>query len=199
MERGLALKVEHLSVSYGKTPVLWDVNFSVPSGQLVGILGPNGAGKSTFLKAIIGLLKPLSGHVEFFGESYKKIKRLISYISVSDVVCMGAYGKKGLFGRINEADRILTEKALKQVGLESLADRQISELSGGQQQKVFIARALVQQADIYLMDEPFAGIDMATEKAIMTILQELKKLKNDGLITEEVYEQRQTAILKESN
>ena len=186
METRLALKVEHLSVSYGKTPVLWDINLSVPSGQIIGILGPNGAGKSSLLKALVGLLKPLSGHVEFLGESYKKNKGKIAYVpqrsavdwdfpvSVFDVVCMGCYGKKGLFRRIKKEDRELTEKALKQVGLESLANRQISELSGGQQQKVFIARALVQQAEIYLMDEPFAGIDMSTEKTIMTILRELK-------------------------
>lgn len=186
MEKKLALKVEHLSVSYGKTSVLWDINLSIPSGRLVGVLGPNGAGKSTLLKALTGFLCPVSGSVEFLGASYKKNKQLIAYVpqrttvdwdfpvSVFDVVCMGCYGRKGLFGRITKEDRALTEKALKQVGLESLADRQINELSGGQQQKVFIARSLVQQAEIYLMDEPFAGIDVATEKTIMGILEELR-------------------------
>jgi manganese/zinc/iron transport system ATP- binding protein len=187
MKDAKALIVEQLSVNYDKTPVLWDLNFSIPKGKLVGIIGPNGAGKSTLLKALLGIIKPLSGKIEFLGEPYKKVHKRIAYvpqrtsvdwdfpITVIDVVLMGHYGRKGIFGRIKPSDRETAFRALRAVGLEAFADRQIGELSGGQQQKVFLARALVQDAEVYLMDEPFAGVDMATEKVIISILDELKK------------------------
>ncbi len=189
MEEKVALKVDHLSVNYDTRSVLSDVSFSIPRGSLVGILGPNGAGKSTLLKALLGLVKPLSGDISFFGSSYKKMRRFIAYVpqrtmvdwdfpvSVLDVVLMGAYIRRGLFKRIKPEDRALAKKALLEVGLDALADRQISELSGGQQQKVFIARALIQQTEMYLMDEPFAGVDMTTEKVLIDILKGLQKDK----------------------
>lgn len=187
MEReDLALKIEQLSVVYDTSAVLWQVDVSIPKGKLVGVLGPNGAGKSTFLKAITGLIKPLSGHITCLGKPYSDVRHLVAYVpqrtsvdwdfpvSVFDVVSMGCFGRKGLFRKITKEDRNLVEKALFDLGLSSLADRQIKELSGGQQQKVFLARALVQQAEVYLMDEPFAGVDLATEKVIMAMLQELR-------------------------
>ncbi len=189
MEGQFALKVDHLSVNYDTRRVLSDVSFSVPRGSLVGILGPNGAGKSTLLKALLGLVKPLSGDISFFGSSYKKMRRSIAYVpqrtmvdwdfpvSVLDVVLMGSYMRRGLFKKITPEDRALANKALLKVGLDSLADRQISELSGGQQQKVFIARALVQKTEMYLMDEPFAGVDMATEKVLIDVLKGLQSEK----------------------
>ncbi|HSX04775.1 MAG TPA: metal ABC transporter ATP-binding protein [Rhabdochlamydiaceae bacterium] len=182
-----ALKVEYLSVNYDKTPILWEVGFEIPAGQLVGIIGPNGAGKSTLLKALLGMVAPIAGKVEFFGKPLKKVKKQIAYvpqrtsvdwdfpITVREVVLMGRYHKLGLFKWASKEDKKAAVKALEMVGMEPFASRQISELSGGQQQRVFIARALAQDADIYFMDEPFAGVDMATEKAMILLLNELKK------------------------
>ena len=175
-----AVKVENLTVHYDKTPVLWEIDFELPHGVLVGILGPNGAGKSTLLKTLLGSMKPISGSF-VFGTS-KKVAYIPQRASVDwnfpiqvlDVVLMGRYGKLGLFKWIRKEDKEAAKKALEQVGMQSFAMRQISELSGGQQQRVFLARALMQDADIYLMDEPFSGIDAATEKALVDILAELK-------------------------
>ncbi len=185
-EKKIALKVEQLSVNYDKTPVLWDVHCEIPEGKLVGIVGPNGAGKSTFLKTLLGMARPLSGRIEFFGQPYKKVRQRIAYvpqrssvdwdfpITAYEVVLMGRYGKLGLFKWSKAADREAARCALEMVGMLPFADRQISQLSGGQQQRLFIARALLQDADLYLMDEPFAGVDMATEKAIIALMDKLK-------------------------
>lgn len=183
------LKVEYLSVSYDNTSVLWEIAFEFSEGKLVGIIGPNGAGKSTLLKALLGMVKTISGKVEFFGLPLKKMKGRIAYvpqrssvdwdfpITVLEVVLMGRYHKLGLFKWSSKKDRMAALAALEKVGMSAFADRQISALSGGQQQRVFIARALVQEADIYFMDEPFAGVDMASE---ITMIQILKQLKNEG-------------------
>lgn len=182
----LALQAYQLSVNYDKTPVLWDISLGIPSGVLAGIVGPNGAGKSTFIKTALGLVPPISGKIEFFGQSLKEARRRIAYvpqrgsvdwdfpITVRDLVVMGRYGSLGLFQWPRTADWVAADHALEAVGMKPYANRQISQLSGGQQQRVFIARALVQEADIYFMDEPFAGVDMATEAAIMKVLQHLK-------------------------
>ena len=181
-----ALQVHQLSVNYDKTPVLWDITLSVPSGNLVGIIGPNGAGKSTFIKAAMGLIPTISGKVDFFGKSLKEVRSHIAYvpqretvdwdfpITVRDLVLMGRYGTLGLFRWPRQADWAAADHYLDIVGMLQYKDRQISQLSGGQQQRVFIARALLQEADIYFMDEPFSGIDLATETIIMNILRELK-------------------------
>jgi manganese/zinc/iron transport system ATP- binding protein len=185
-QKHFAIEVEQLSVNYDKTPVLWDVHCQIPEGKFVGIIGPNGAGKSTFLKALLGMNKPLSGRMEFFGQPYKKVRHRIAYvpqrstvdwdfpITAFEVVLMGRYGKLGCFKWPKAADRQATLHALEMVGMSAFAHRQISQLSGGQQQRLFIARALLQDADLYLMDEPFAGVDMATEKAIIGLLDKLK-------------------------
>lgn len=182
----IALKVDELCVNYDKTPVLWNMHCEIPEGKLVGIIGPNGAGKSTFLKALLGMVRPLSGSIAFFGEPYKKVRKRIAYvpqrssvdwdfpITAYEVVLMGRYGKLGLFKWPKAADRHAAERALDMVGMLPYAHRQISQLSGGQQQRLFIARALLQDADFYLMDEPFAGVDMATEKAIIALMDKLK-------------------------
>lgn len=181
-----ALQAFQLSVNYDKTPVLWDITFDIPQGHLVGIVGPNGAGKSTLIKTSLGLLKPISGKIEFFGLPLKDVRRRVAYvpqrqsvdwdfpITVRDLVLMGRYGRLGLFHWPRKADWAAADRYLEMVGMEPYADRQISQLSGGQQQRVFIARALLQEADIYFMDEPFAGIDLASEKVIMSILSRLK-------------------------
>ncbi|MBA3722562.1 MAG: metal ABC transporter ATP-binding protein [Parachlamydiaceae bacterium] len=181
-----ALVVDHLTVNYDKTPVLWDISLKVPQGVLVGIMGPNGAGKSTLIKAALGLVKPISGRVEFFGLQLKQVRQRVAYvpqresvdwdfpITVQDLVLMGRYGQLGLFHRPKESDITAAKHYLDVVGMSQYSQRQISQLSGGQQQRVFIARALLQEADIYFMDEPFAGVDLATETAIMQLLEDLK-------------------------
>lgn len=186
MSESWALHVEQLSVTYDKTLVLWDVHCQIPPGKLVGIIGPNGAGKSTFLKALLSMVRPLSGKITFFGSSYRVVKPRIAYVpqrssvdwdfpvTAFEVVLMGRYRKLGFFKRPSLADKQAARKALEMVGMEGFADRQISQLSGGQQQRLFIARALLQDADLYLMDEPFAGVDMATEKEIIALLDKLK-------------------------
>ncbi len=179
-------EVHQLTVNYDQTPVLFDVSLSVPKGKLVGIIGPNGAGKSTFIKTALGLVKPISGKVEFFSEPLKNVRRRVAYvpqresvdwdfpITVRDLVLMGRYGQLGLFRFPRSADYAACDHYLDVVGMSQYKTRQISQLSGGQQQRVFIARALLQEADIYFMDEPFAGVDIATEKVIMDLLRKLK-------------------------
>lgn len=179
------LEIHDLTVSYDQNPVLWNVDLSLPAGNLIGILGPNGAGKSTLIKAIMGLISPTSGYVKVFDKPLNDVRARISYVpqresvdwnfpaSVLDVVLMGTYGKLGLFRRPGKKEKEIAMKSLEQVGMSGFVSRQISELSGGQQQRVFIARALAQQADLYLMDEPFAGVDMATETAIFQLLKEM--------------------------
>lgn len=181
------LEVEQLTVNYEKTSVLWDINFVIPEKKIVGILGPNGAGKSTLLKALLGLVKPLSGHITFFGKSLAEVRQKVGYvpqrssvdwdfpITAFDLVMMGRYGKMGLLKWASKEDREATRQALNQVEMLQFADRQIGQLSGGQQQRLFIARALVQDADVYLLDEPFAGIDMATEKTLVSLFETLRK------------------------
>jgi manganese/zinc/iron transport system ATP- binding protein len=183
------LQTTHLNVNYGKTPVLWDITLSIPSGHLIGIIGPNGAGKSTFIKTVLGLIKPISGKVEIFGERLKKVKKRVAYvpqresvdwdfpITVRDLVLMGRYGKLGILRWPKSSDYAAADHYLETVGMSAYSNRQISQLSGGQQQRAFIARALAQEADVYFMDEPFGGIDMATESVIVNLL---KKLREEG-------------------
>ncbi len=182
-----ALEIHDLTVSYDRKPVLWGIDLSVPYGSICGIVGPNGAGKSTLIKSIMGLLPLSSGYVRVFDQELDKVRNQISYVpqresvdwdfpaSVFDVVLMGRYGQIGLFTRPKKADKEAAMHALQQVGMEKYKDRQISQLSGGQQQRVFLARSLTQNADIYFMDEPFAGVDAATEKAIIQLLKALAK------------------------
>jgi len=181
----IALEVHDLTVSYNKRPVLWSVDFSLPQGSLACIIGPNGAGKSSLIKACMGLVPLKSGYVEIFGKSLDTVRQRVSYvpqresvdwdfpISVKEVVEMGRLPKRGLFKALSPADKEAITYALEQVQLSPYTNRQISQLSGGQQQRVFIARALAQQADFYFLDEPFAGVDAASEEAIIRLLKEL--------------------------
>lgn len=181
------INIEHLSVGYdAKEPALWDLNFSLPTGQLIGIFGPNGAGKSTLVKAAVGLVPPMYGGVFFRGKPLDKCRGMIGYVpqknevdwsfpaTAMDIVLMGCYTRLGTFRLPGKKEKKEALEALKRVGLESLAARPIQHLSEGQKQRVFIARALMQQAEIYFMDEPFAGIDIASEHLIIEILRELK-------------------------
>lgn len=182
----IALEVHDLTVAYQRRPVLWGVDFALPTGKLIGLIGPNGAGKSTLLKAILNMIPAASGWVKIFGQPYARQKRLVGYVpqresvdwdfptNALDVVLMGRYGQLGLFRRPRRQDREIAMACLDQVGMADFAKRQISQLSGGQQQRVFLARALAQDAQIYLMDEPFAGVDAATERSIVALLDRLK-------------------------
>ena len=181
-----AIHIEDLTVSYDLKPVLWDIDLDIPAGSLMAIVGPNGAGKSTLIKAILNLIKKVSGEALFFGKPYKEMHKKIAYVpqrgsvdwdfptTVFDVVLMGRYGHLGWFKRPTKEDKALALEALEKVGMTLFKNRQISELSGGQQQRVFLARALAQDGDLYLMDEPFQGVDAKTEKAIIEVLKSLK-------------------------
>lgn len=181
------IEVHQLSVNYDRRAILWDLTFSVKPGRLLGIIGPNGAGKSTLIRTLVGMICPLTGRILIGGEPLSPfIAAQIAYvpqrsavdwdfpISVGDLVMMGRYRERGLFNRMRQEDRDLTHQALAKVGLWELRDRQIGQLSGGQQQRAFLARALVQQANYYFFDEPFAGVDLATERALIKIMQGLR-------------------------
>lgn len=180
------LEVHNLSASYNRKPVLWDIDFRLEGGQLVGIVGPNGSGKTTLLRNIMGLMEADSGYVRLFGAELKAVRNRVSYVpqresvdwdfpvSVREVVEMGRYSTKNLMRRLKRRDQDLVDQALEKVGMLEYAHRQISQLSGGQQQRVFLARSLAQDADLYLMDEPFVGVDAATEEAILKVLSDLR-------------------------
>lgn len=186
--------VEDLTVAYRDTPVLWDVDLAVSEGSLMAVVGPNGAGKSTLIKAIIGLMRPSAGRILIYGQPYSRQRKLVAYVpqrssvdwdfptNVLDLVTMGRYGALGWGKRPGSRERDQAIAALEQVGMEQFASRQISQLSGGQQQRAFLARALVQDAQVYLMDEPFQGVDATTERAIVRVLQDLKRAGRTVLV-----------------
>ena len=186
MSEAPPFEVHDLTVAYQKKPVLWGIDLVAPRGKMIGIVGPNGAGKSTLIKAALGLAPISSGWVKFFGESGRKALRRVGYVpqresvdwdfpvSVMDVVLMGRYGHIGLIKRASSKDRDIARECLDKVKMLPFANRQIANLSGGQQQRVFLARALAQESDLYFMDEPFAGVDAATESAIIELMHDLK-------------------------
>lgn len=181
-----AIEVRNLTVSYGPVPALLDVSVNIPSGKLVGVIGPNGSGKSTFIKSILGFVKPDVGEVSLFGQDAAQAKGRVAYvpqrgavdwdfpITVREVAAMGRYGKRRWWQDLKRSDYAAADEALEKVRMSEFARRQIGQLSGGQQQRVFMARALTQNADVLLLDEPFAGVDAATERAILDVLQETK-------------------------
>lgn len=180
------LIVNQLSMRYHHKPVLTDVSFQIPEGKTIAVVGPNGAGKSTLLKGIMGLEPTMSGEVQFFGQPLDQKRLAVAYvpqreesdwdfpINVMDVVLMGRHGQLKFWQRPSAQDVLIAEQALEQVSMLDFKDRQINQLSGGQQQRVFLARALAQKASLYLMDEPFAGVDVTTEKAIIELFRTLK-------------------------
>ncbi|MDY0150168.1 MAG: metal ABC transporter ATP-binding protein [Kiritimatiellia bacterium] len=186
MKPDFAIQVDHLTVSYGGKPVLVNISLDVPAGMVVGILGPNGAGKSTLIKAVMGFVPRDFGQVALFGKSVEDARGHVAYVpqrgqidwsfpvTVWDVVLMGRYMVTPWYRSIKARDRELALTALDQVRMTDLRHRQIGQLSGGQQQRVFMARALAQQSPILLLDEPFAGVDAATERAIAGLLKQSK-------------------------
>ena len=195
------LSIHDLTVAYNRKPVLWDVEYEAPDRALIAIVGPNGAGKSTLIKAVLGLVPAASGLVEVYGRPVARQRHLIGYVpqrgsvdwdfpvSALEVVAMGLYGRIGWLRPVARRHRETARACLDQVGMADYADRQISQLSGGQQQRVFLARALAQEARLYFMDEPFAGVDAATETAIVDVLH---RLKNEGRTVIVVHHDLQT-------
>ncbi len=184
-----ALEIHDMTVAYHRKPVLWDIDLAIPEGKLVGVVGPNGAGKTTLIKAVLGLVPLASGKVEIYGRPYEEQRKIIGYVpqresvdwdfpvTVRDVVLMGTYGRLGWFRRPGRDEREIANRCLAHVGMRDFANRQIRQLSGGQLQRVFLARALAQDARVYFMDEPFSGVDAATEAAILELLQELRSAR----------------------
>ena len=181
-----AIEIEHLTVSYGAVPALLDVSLTISPGQLVGVIGPNGSGKSTLMKSILGFTRPDLGQVRIFGQPAEKAKGRVAYVpqrgsvdwdfpvTVREVALMGRYGKIRWWQEPSAQDVRIADEALEMVRMSDYRDRQIGQLSGGQQQRVFMARAMAQGADILLLDEPFAGVDAATERAILDVLLRTK-------------------------
>lgn len=181
-----AIEVRHLTVSYGAKPALLDVSVTIEKDQLVGVIGPNGSGKSTLIKAMLGFEKPDVGEILIGGEDVQKAKGKVAYvpqrgavdwdfpITVREVALMGRYQRIPWYRSPSPTDREAALEALAMVRMSDFADRQIGQLSGGQQQRVFLARALAQGSDILLLDEPFAGVDAATERAILDVLERAK-------------------------
>jgi manganese/zinc/iron transport system ATP- binding protein len=179
------LSVSGLTVAYDRQVVLQDVGYEAPRRGLIALVGPNGAGKSTLIKAVVGLVPTLAGSVSVFGRPVRQQLRAIGYVpqrstvdwdfpvTALDVVAMGRYRAIGWFRPVGKRHREAALACLDRVGMADYADRQIGQLSGGQQQRVFLARALAQEASLYLMDEPLAGVDAATERAIVEVLHQL--------------------------
>jgi manganese/zinc/iron transport system ATP- binding protein len=182
-----AVRAEGVTIAYDARPVLRSVSFNVPRGGMVGVIGPNGAGKSTLLKCMLGLIKPDYGHIEIFGQPAKEARREVAYVpqteavdwdfpvTVEDVVLMGR-ALEGFLGWPRRRDHEQALHALEQVGMTRFAHRHIRQLSGGQQRRVFLARALCQEAELLLLDEPFAGVDAASENAIFTLIDDIRDL-----------------------
>jgi ABC-type Mn2+/Zn2+ transport system ATPase subunit len=180
------LELTNVSAQFDKTIVLDNLSFQLRSGERVAIIGPNGAGKSTLFNIIAGILSPTKGKINLYGSqsrehiciAYVPQRNQVNWdfpVNVADVVMMGRVGKLGLFNWPKQKDWQKVYKSLELVGMTELAKRQISELSGGQQQKVFIARALAQEADLMLMDEPLNGLDVKSQESIFEILNILRE------------------------
>jgi manganese/zinc/iron transport system ATP- binding protein len=180
------IELHNVTVAYQQKPVLWNIDYTLPAGELIGIIGPNGSGKTTMLKSIMGIVPLSSGFVKIFDKPLAEVRHRVAYVpqrasvewdfpaNVLDVVLMGRTTPHNLFKRTTAEDKAVAMDSLEKVKMEQFVKRQISELSGGQQQRVFLARALAQEAELYLMDEPFAGVDMATENAIMDLLKTMR-------------------------
>lgn len=185
----IAISLENVCVRYGDRIALANATIKIPYRSFVGVIGMNGAGKSTLFKTIMGLVKPDTGKVTICGDDTKTAQKhghvayvpqteLVDWdfpVSVFDVVMMGRLGSQNLFKTPKDKDRQIIEEALDKVGMSNFKNRQIGELSGGQKKRVFIARALAQGADILLLDEPFAGLDVTTEKSLIALLLSLKQ------------------------
>ncbi|PXY35163.1 metal ABC transporter ATP-binding protein [Prauserella endophytica] len=180
-----ALALHEVSASYGGRTVLDGVSVEIPPATLSAVVGPNGAGKSTMVKAALGLVPSVRGHVALLGEPLRRVRRRVAYVPQQDsvaqdfpitavqVVEMGRYPHRGWLRRLTRHDDELVAAAMEQVNVADLADSPIDELSGGQRQRVFLARALAQGADLIILDEPFTAVDARTESALLEVLTSL--------------------------
>jgi manganese/zinc/iron transport system ATP- binding protein len=183
---GSCLVLDDITIAYGSLVVLSHVNADIPRGEVVSIVGPNGAGKSTLLKAIAGLLPLSGGTITLFERPIDEMRARIAYVpqredvdwtfpvSVSDVVMMGRLPRRGWLRAPRGEDEAAAREAMRHLGIEDLASRQIGGLSGGQQRRAFIARALAQEPDVILLDEPMTGIDAQTHDRILDLFEEWK-------------------------
>jgi zinc transport system ATP-binding protein len=191
-----AVEINNLSVKFGEQLVLKNINFSIGEKDFVAIIGPNGGGKSTLLKIILGILTPNNGDVKVFGETPKKSRNLMGYlpqniqfdhdfpINVFDTVLTGRY--HGLFKGYTKKDDEAVLQALKDVEMDGFKDRQISKLSGGQMQRVFIARAIVREPKLLIMDEPMASIDPEMQHSFYKLMSRLKNKMAIVLVSHDV-------------
>lgn len=185
-DRPVIIDVRGLTVGYRGDPAIEDISFHIHAGERIAIIGQNGAGKSTLLKAIMGLLTPRAGVITIGGEGRKRLGYVPQHedvnwdfpVTVRDVVMMGCTRQIGWLRGPRAEHHARVELALERVGLAHLADRQVGELSGGQRRRVFIARALAQQADILILDEPFSGVDASAQAELMDVLD---ALNHDGM------------------
>ncbi len=180
------LEFENVTVAYNGRAALSDITFQVPHGARVAVVGPNGAGKSTLFKTMVGLLPLRSGRVLIHCRPLGHHLDCVAYVpqreevdwrfpvTVDDVVMMGRYGRQRWLKRVDARDHEIVARSLEQMGIAHLARHPISELSGGQQQRAFLARALAQEPHILLMDEPFTGVDAATQDATLALLDQLQ-------------------------
>lgn len=181
------IELENVNVNYGDTPILMNVNLKVEKGDYIGLLGPNGSGKTTLMKTILGLVVPDSGKVTWFGKPISNEQRTnIGYVSqlhlvnrefparVHEIVEMGRYSLRGFGKRLTGADREAVRFALHKVHMEDFFDRPIGHLSGGEQQKVFVAQALVRNPKVLLLDEPTSALDFVMVKNLLDLLEDLR-------------------------
>lgn len=180
-------EIRNLNVDYFGNSALENVNIDIPFGYTIGIIGPNGAGKSTFIKSLLEVIKKRTGTVKVEGRAISEYKRKIAYvpqkndidltfpITVKDTVLTGTYPNLKIFQRPGKKERQSVEECMAMVDISDLANKQISNLSGGQLQRVFIARALAQKANVLFLDEPFVGIDLVSEKIIVKLLKQLRE------------------------
>jgi zinc transport system ATP-binding protein len=192
------ISIHHLWAGYNHEPVLEDINLSVRALDFIGLIGPNGSGKTTLFKVLLGLIPPMHGDVQILGMSVQKGRRYIGYvpqlvefdqafpISVWEVVLLGRLGKRRLFQRYTVKDQALVVDALREVEMLHLRDRPISELSGGQRKRVYIARALATEPKILLLDEPLAGIDPHAGTHLYDLLKQLNQHLTILLISHDI-------------
>lgn len=190
------VSLKNVEVYFNSTPILESINLSIKQNDFLAIIGPNGGGKTTLLKVILGLIKPNKGEVKVFGKNPKEGRKLIGYlpqytffdpnfpISVFDVVLMGRY--KGIFRNYSKEDKNAALNALKTVDMLEFKDRQIGKLSGGQLQRIFVARAIVREPKLLLLDEPMTSIDPEMQKSFYELLLKLKKKMAIVLVTHDI-------------
>ncbi len=191
------IDIEAITVAYHGKVALHNSSLQLPAGTICGLVGMNGAGKSTLFKAMMGFVKPISGRILIQGLPIRRVQKqgLVAYVpqseevdwdfpvSVYDVVMMGRYGGMNLLRIPRPSDRQIVRDSLERVELWPLRDRQIGELSGGQKKRAFFARALAQRGSVLLLDEPFAGVDIKTEKLMINLLLDLRRQGHTILVS----------------